>query len=227
MALFGQNFTQNSPDMKYLYQHGKLSMALLLAFTFLLIYLTDHYVLTVGFYQSNGDALSGIPEQDSNVYDALQKWVYFSSAAYLLLKLGLITLIIHTALYLQNEDVQFISIFKIVTLAEFIFLIPAALKLLSFNYTFEHATLLDWHRYYVLSALSLFNDVPADWYYALQSLNLFEVAYWFLLALGISRITNLSFDNALKTIVLSYVPALLIWVVSVTFCTLLMFPSTG
>lgn len=75
--------------MKYMYQHGKLSLALLLALNFSLIYLTDRYVLTVGFYENNGDPLTGIPGSGVGVYEALQKWVCFSSAAYLLFKIGI------------------------------------------------------------------------------------------------------------------------------------------
>lgn len=202
-------------------------MTLLLLMSFLLIYVTDHYILTAGFYENNGNLLSGIPEQDISIYQALQKWVYISSAVYLLMKVGVIALIIHTALFLHNEEVSFRSVLKITILAEFIFLIPAAIKIVTFHYTFEHGTLLDWHRYYIFSALSLFNNVPADWFYALQSFNLFEVTYWFLLALGISKISNLNYDQSLKLVVLSYVPGLLIWIAAITFFTLLMFPVTG
>jgi len=213
--------------MKYLYQHGKLSLSLLLGITFLLIYLTDRYILTAGFYQTNGEPLSGIPDREAGIYDALQKWVYISSAVYLLIKLTLITVILHTALYLRDRDVPFGNIFRLVIIADFIFLVPAVVKLLTFGYTFTNGTLLDWHHYYVLSALSFFSNIPADWYYALQSLNLFEVAYWFLLAYGLSKITEDDFDNSLKTVVYSYVPALVVWIAAVTFCSLLMFPSAG
>ncbi|MFC0513125.1 hypothetical protein ACFFGT_02900 [Mucilaginibacter angelicae] len=213
--------------MKLLYKYGMLSLTLLLLLTFLLIYLTDHYILTAGFYENNGDPLSGIPGQDLSIYQALQKWVYFSSVVYLLMKISVIALIIHTALFMHNEEVSFRSVLKITILAEFIFLIPAAIKILSFHYTFEHGNLLDWHRYYILSALSLFNNAPADWFYALQTFNLFEVAYWFLLALGISKISELNYDESLKLVALSYIPGLLVWIAAVTFFSLILFPATG
>jgi len=213
--------------MKILLKNGKLSFALLLSLTFFLISITERNILTVGFYQSSGDVLSGIPGQDTAVYEALQKWIYFSSALYLLLKLGAITLILHTALYLNDENVSIGNIFKVSVLAEFVFLIPAAVKIFSFRYTYPNGNLLDWHRYYILSSLSFFEGAPADWYYALQTANLFEVAYWFILAYGISKITTLNFERSLRIVVTSYVPALLIWIAAVTFFILLMFPSTG
>lgn len=213
--------------MKYLYQRSKLSLALLLLFTSILIFLTDRYILTSGFYEMNGDPFPVLSGQGNNAYEAFQKWVYLSSALYLLMKLFTVALILHSALYLSDDNVTFSSVFSIVVLAEYIFLIPAGIKLATFNYTYQHASLLDWHRYHVFSALSLFSDVPADWYYVLQSFNLFEIAYWFLLAYGISVISARNFDSSLRIIVCSYVPALFIWVAAVTFFTLMMFPATG
>jgi hypothetical protein len=213
--------------MKSLFKNGTPALALLLMLTFLLIYITTHHILTVGFYENNGDPLSGIPGQDLNVYETLQKWIYIYSAVYLLIKLGVITLILHTALYLNNQDVSISKIFSVTVLAEFIFLIPATVKIISFPYTFPQGTLLDWHRYYVLSLLSLFENIPADWYYALQTVNVFEIVYWFLLAYGVSKIATLNYDRSLRIVVTSYVPALVIWIAAVTFFTLVMFPSTG
>jgi len=213
--------------MKLLSINGKISLSLLLIFTSFLIYLTDHYILTIGFYESNGDLLTGFPAQDAGIYGALQKWVYISSAVYLLIKLAVISLTLHTALYLRDQEVSFGKIWNMVVICEFLFLIPALFKILSFRYTFEHGSLLDWNHYYFFSALMLFPDASADWSYALQSLNLFEVIYWFLLAAGISKITSNSFDDSLKTVVSSYIPALFIWIAAVTFFTLLMFPSFG
>lgn len=213
--------------MKFLLKNGKFSFAVLLSLTFGLIFITERNILTVGFYQAGGDVLAGVPGREVTVYANLQKWIYFSSALYLLLKLGTITLILHTALYLHNQQVSLREIFSVSVLAEFIFLVPAVIKIFTFNYTFPHGNLLDWHRYYILSLLSLFDNVPADWYYALQTANVFELAYWFLLAFGISKITTLNFDRSLRIVLCSYIPALFIWVAVVTFFTLMMFPSTG
>ncbi|MDB5114928.1 MAG: hypothetical protein JWQ79_420 [Mucilaginibacter sp.] len=213
--------------MKLLLKNGWLSLALLLSLTTLLIYLTGHYILTLGFYVSNGDPLSGIPGQDERVYEMMQKWIYLSSVLYLLLKVGVISLILHTALYLQDKDISIHKIFKVTILAEYIFLIPAAIKILTFHYTFPTGTLLEWHKYYIFSAISIFNEAPVDWSYALQTLNAFEIGYWFLLAYGVSRITDLNFDRSLHIVVTSYVPALIVWIAVITFFTLVVFPTTG
>ncbi len=227
MALLRQIFTEKSTAMKVLMKNGIAHLLMLLCFTFALIWITGEYVLTPELYANSGNPLSGIPGRDAGVVAMLQKWIYLSSAAYLMIKLGLITLILHTALYLFHQNVPLHRVFKITVIAEFIFLIPAAIKLGTFSYTYPDGNLLDWHQYYVLSALTYFKGVPAAWYYALQTLNLFEVIYWFLLAQSINGITKLTFDQSLKLVLVSYLPSLVIWVATVTFISLLMFPSSG
>ncbi|MEZ2338396.1 hypothetical protein AB6735_22300 [Mucilaginibacter sp. RCC_168] len=213
--------------MKLLLKNCYLNLIVLLTLTFILIYFTNRYILTVGFYENSSDPLSGIPGESQRIYESLQSWIYISSAIYLIAKLFIISVILSIALYLNDQQIKFNRIFKVTILAEFIFLIPACIKIVSFRTVFPDGTVSDWHQYYILSALSLFKGVPADWAYALQTLNVFEVGYWFLLAFGISRISGLDYDLSLRTVVVSYLPALIIWVAVVTFCTLILFPGFG
>jgi len=196
--------------MKLLLKNSCLG-AILVLLTFVLIYITNRYILTVGFYSNSDDPLSGIPGQDVIIYENLQRWIYISSALYLLLKLSAISLVLYIALYLADQQVNYAEIFNIA----------------SFHYIFPQGTLQDWRQYYILSALSLFKNAPADWSYALQTFNVFEIAYWFLLAFLIHRRSNLNYDQSLRIVICSYLPALLIWVASVTFCTLMLFPANG
>lgn len=213
--------------MKTLLKSNFFGLGVLLGLSFILIAIAGKYILSVGFYNNSGDIFSGVPGQDAGIYDALQKWIYISDVVYTILKVNFIALIIYTALYLKNETVSFKRLLNIVIYCEYVFLIPAAIKIPWFLYRYPNGKVAEWHQTYVLSALSLFRDVPVDWYYPLQTLNVFEVAYWFLLAVGISRISRLDFDNALRTVLISYVPSLIIWVAAVSFCTLVLFPQYG
>lgn len=213
--------------MKLMLKNHYLNLAVLILLTFVLLYFTSHYILTSGFYENSPDPLSGIPGNGLKIYESLQAWIYLGSAVYLLIKLFIISLILYTALYLTDEQVRFKNIFRITVLAEFVFLIPASIKIISFPVIFPNGTLTDWNRYYILSAVSLVSTAPADWNYALQTLNVFEVSYWFLLAFGIYKMSALDFDRSLRVVVVAYVPALFIWVAFVTFCTLILFPGFG
>ena len=208
-------------------KYGKLSFVILVLLTFVLIYITNHYILTIGFYANSDNPLSGIPGHDAAIYETLQHWIYLSSAAYLLLKISAISLIVYIGLYLADEQVDYSDIFNVVVLAEYVFLIPAIVKIASFYYVFPQGTLQDWNQYYPFSALSLFKAAPTDWYYALQTLNVFEIGYWFILGYLVRGTCRLNFDQSLRIVVTSYLPALFVWVASVTFCILMLFPTSG
>lgn len=213
--------------MKSLLKSNIIGLGALLGLSFALISITNHYILTINFYNNSGDLFSGIPDQENAVYESLQKWVYIATAGYLIVKLFLIAMVLYTALYLSDHEVPFSQVLNITILSEFIFIIPAVLKIIWFHQDYPNGTILDWHRMYVLSALSLFESAPADWYYPLQTLNAFEVAYWFLLAFGIYKITKMDYDSSLRLVLFSYVPALFIWIATVAFCTIMMFPNNG
>jgi len=207
--------------MKYtsFFQISALLLGLTVA-TLFLIYLTNRDILTVDFYANSG-------QPAPYVYTAIQHWVYVFSALYLVIKLLAITALFSTALYLNNCRVPFGKIWMAVTAAEYIFLVPAALKIYGFRHDYPNGGLEEWHRFYVLSALSIVKDVPADWIYPLQTLNVFEVAYWFILAFGLHKISGLTYDRSVRIVATTYLPALLIWVTGVVFCSLLLFPRTG
>jgi hypothetical protein len=194
---------------------------------FLLIALTNRYIVNVNFYERSSEPLAGDPAQDAVVYAALQHWIYLYTLVYYVIKFALIALILQLALYLTGSQVAYRDLVGIVIKCEFIFFIPAVIKLFWFWHFYPAATLDDWYRFYVGSALSLAGHVPSDWIYPLQALNIFEIAYWFLLALGIREISGLDYDSSLRVVARSYIPALLICVATVTFCSLLLSPVTG
>lgn len=202
-----------------------IGLGALLGLSFLLISATNHYILTVGFFDNSGEYLSGIPSAENEVYESLQKYIYLSEAVFTFFKIGLIALVIYAALYLADHQVRYYKALEVVIFSEFVFLIPAAIKIIWFKAAYPHGTLADWHKIYILSALSFFDGVSANWFYPLQTLNMFEIAYWFLLALGIKRITRLDFDQSLRVVLLSYVPGLFVWVATVTFLTVMTFPG--
>jgi hypothetical protein len=213
--------------MKRIINATSISLFLLLATTCSLIYITNHFILTVNFYAKSGDFVSAFPGQELEVYQTLQKWIYLSSVLYLLIKLCSITLILYTALFLSGYELSFEKLFRVTVFCEYIFMLPAVIKIIGFRNAYPEGNLMDWHKYFVLSSLSLFPAAPADWYYTLQTFNVFEIVYWFLLAFGISRAAQLTFDHSLRIVVSSYLPALIVWVALITFCSLVMFPVTA
>ena len=210
--------------MKSILKSNLFRLALLLGLTVILIIVNNHFILTVNFFDNSGEYFSGIPGKENAVYDTIQKYIYISAIGYTVLKLLIVALIIYTGLFLSGHELTYSGCFNIVTCAEFIFLLSAAVKIIWFKFHYPSGTLTDWHKIYVLSLLSVFDNVSADWYYPLQTVNLFEIGYWFLLALGIRKNTNLSYDHSLRIVISSYLPALIIWVTTITFCTIMLSP---
>lgn len=196
------------------------------AISFVLISRTNSLILTPNFYKNSGDLL-GYDESALLVYSNIQKWVYFFQVIYLTVKLFLIALILYTTLYLSKQTVRFTGVLCVVILAENIFILAAFLKLLWFYHFDPAGTLQDWQRTYLLSLLTIIPNVKAAWYYPLQTLNVFEIAYWLLLAYGLSKVTKLDFDRSLQIVLKGYVPALIVWMACVLFVTLVFFPAQG
>lgn len=180
------------------------------------------------YYQSLGEQLS-IEQitQYLNVQNKYELLSYLFLILISLLKFSAIALAIYTVTILFGIKVTFKNIFRIVILAEFIFLIPLFLKFAWFYFIQSNYTLEDLQFFYPLSLLNIFETgtVSQLWVYPLQLLNIFEVAYWFLLALGIKQLIQSDFDKSLKLVLSSYLPAMLIWVVFVMFLTVTFNPN--
>ncbi len=200
-----------------------VSSGILLGSSFFLITFTRNLVLTPNFFQRSGHSLTALPGQDIILYAELQKWFYLYDALYLALKIGITSLILYTALYLGQRSLAFWRVLNVVILSEFVFIAGAAVKILYFHEAYPQGTLSDWHRVYIFSALSLFPQLPADWYYAMQTVSFFEFGYWVLLAAGLQLEAKLPFGQSFKLVLLSYVPALLLWLCCVSLCSILVF----
>jgi len=193
------------------------------------LFLTNRYLLTEEiYYQTLGEQLS-----TNQIKDMLLMKGKFEAIGYLfitfisLLEYIIIALTIYTGTIIFGLKVKYKSVFKIVILAEFIFLIPLVLKFIWFYFIQSNYTLEDLQFFYPLSLLNIFStgEVSQLWVYPLQLLNVFEVGYWLLLALGIQRLIKSDFDRSLRLVLSSYLPAMLLWVVFVMFLTVTFNPA--
>jgi len=162
--------------------------------------------------------------QINNVLDQNRKWNwigYIFIPLFLLIKIALISSALYIGLFLFNQQTTHKKIFTIVTKAEFIFISAAIIKLLWFALKNQY-TLEDIQYFYPLSALSIVgHEGLSPWFlYPFQTLNLFELAYWLLLAYFIGKEIKVSTDKAFKIVASSYGSGLLIWMVAVMFFTL-------
>jgi hypothetical protein len=145
-------------------------------------------------------------------------------------------LLITTSIYIgtlfySKIKVSFVELISVVVKAELAFMVVGVVKFIWFYFFKSSYTFDDFQYFFPLSALNIIGYKGIDpWFiYPLQILNLFEVAYWFILAYYIGKIASPTakletnkypIDFGLKIVASSYGSALLLWVVLVMFFTL-------
>ncbi|WP_282069239.1 hypothetical protein [Olleya namhaensis] len=164
-------------------------------------------------------------EQITQILIFQKKWYWVSliiSPILLLLKVFIITAIIDAGCFFFSREIKYKKLFNIVVKAEFVFLLVIVFKTVWF-YAFQpNFTLEDLQNFYPLSALNIigYQGLDAWFVYPFQVLNLFEIAYWFILAYLIGKEINENIDKGFSIVASSYGVGLLIWVVGVMFLTL-------
>ena len=162
--------------------------------------------------------------QINELIEINKKWEwlgYLFIPVLLMIKVSVISAVLHIGLFFFNQKIQYKTIFKAVTKAEFIFIFMAVIKLVWFTFKPQY-TLEDLQSFYPLSALSIIgHEEISPWFlYPFQTLNLFELIYWIALAYLIGKEIQISTDKALKIVASSYGSALLIWTVAIMFFSL-------
>jgi uncharacterized protein involved in response to NO len=76
--------------------------------------------------------------------------------------------------------------------------------------------------FYPLSLINLFkqSEVAAYYVYPLQTVNLFQLGYIIMLAAGLARVSSVKRDATDRIILITYLPAIAIWIVFIVFLTI-------
>ena len=200
------------------------------------------FILLTLFIIIEGICFSKIFKIDDLIYDSIlnrtskkeisdylnfkERWKWLS---YILVPLLLLTKtsLIASTLYIgtfffSKVQVAFKQLWAIVVSAEFVFLLPPVFKIAWFYFFQTNYKLEDIQYFYPLSALNIvgYKDLEPWFIYPFQILNIFELAYWLILAYYIGKATETNMDKGLKIVAYSYGPALLLWVVTIMFFTL-------
>jgi len=138
------------------------------------------------------------------------------------LKVSIISATLDVGCFISGKDIKFKKLLNIVVKAEFVFLLVIVFKTAWFYFFQTDFTFETLQNFYPLSALNIVGyQGLEDWFiYPFQILNLFEVAYWFILAYLISKEINDTVEKGLSIVASSYGVGLLIWVVGIMFLTL-------
>lgn len=193
-------------------------VTILLGYVSKLLLNTDELVIDSLAQQMTKEQL-----ESTLIFKEKLQWIgYLFIPILLLLKVSLIAAVLDLGMFFFEKEVRYKKLFNIVTKAEFVFILVGGLKIYWFYYFKQDYTLEDLQYFYPLSALNIvgYEGLQKWFIYPFQVLNLFELAYWFVLAYLLGKELKISSKKGLAIVASSYGVALLIWVVGLMFFTL-------
>lgn len=152
---------------------------------------------------------------------------YLAVPITLVIKVALVSFCLLTGLLLTSQALPFRTIVKIVFFAEAAFAASTLLKLLILSFFSNIETIGQFEAFAPLSLFSLFRmlhlfAIPYWLSYPLQTLDLFQVAYFFLLAAGLHHYMKKPFRQSLKFVAATYGTGLLCCMIGFAFLTLIL-----
>lgn len=172
------------------------------------------------YYQTYGEQVAF--EQIDTYVESSQKWSwigYILLPISLFIKICFVAFCLNIGMLLSNIKIGFKKLFQIVLIAQSIFAIASFVKAIWLLFFVDVNVLQDIQLFYPLSLLTLFDKTQVEgWYiYPLQTLNLFELTYWLLLAKGLQMVLNENYPRMFRLVASSYGVGILIWMVVVVF----------
>lgn len=187
----------------------------------LILYLTNRYINNFSAFERTwSDRLTA--DQLNAYFNQKDHFVlvgYFTLPFFLLNKYLVISFIIQLCTDFSGYKIPFRDVLRVVMTAELIFIVPAILRFVHF-FNGSGYTLTELNQYQPFSLAGVFSlQQTSAWQFPMQTVSIWELAYWLLLADGISHLQNRSLWAGLKIVFYSYVPALAFWVLVVAFIT--------
>ena len=166
-------------------------------------------------------------ERSMELFDTMKSysWVtYAMTPILLLLKFSVLSVLLYVGVFFSDltREITLGKIFKVVVMCEIVFVVASVIKLLWFIFFAGNYTLEDLSYFYPLSLINLFSrsEVASYWVYPLQILNVFQVVYALLLAIGLSTTGLVRKSTADRVVLLTYFPAIVVWVATIMFLTI-------
>lgn len=166
-------------------------------------------------------------DQIEEVLNFQKKWEwvgYIIIPIIILIRSSLVGFCLSIGMFLYNMDhnYKFKQFLKITLIGEFVLALVIIFKLGYFYFIKTDYTLQDLQQYYPLSYINFIDITKIEpWLiYPLQTINLFEVAYFFALAFGLWKLLKNKFSQSFEIAAVSYGSGLVIWLGLVMFFTL-------
>jgi hypothetical protein len=177
------------------------------------------------FYNTYSEQLSY--DRSLMLFENLKKleWMsYVLNPVILLIKFSLISFVVYVGIFLSNVQTRISlgSVFKIVIASEAIYVVVGFIKFFWFYLFAGNYDLNDLAFFYPLSLINFFSreEVSRIWILPMQTINLFHLFYIISISYGLSQVCSIDRTDSDKIVLLSYLPALFLWIVLIMFITI-------
>lgn len=128
-------------------------------------------------------------------------------------KFTVIAFVVWVGCFMFGYRVTYTQCWGVAISAEYIFLIPELLKIGWFMFVVRDPNYHDIRAFYPFSLMQLFDYYELDkrWAYPLRALNLFEVAYWFIMVEAIHHIARKDKKYVWVIVACSYILIFFLW----------------
>jgi hypothetical protein len=199
----------------------RIAFLVLCIINFAFIYISQEMLVSEElFYNSFGEQLA--IERIEKLWEESKRfnWLSYVFIPFIyLIKFVLTSMALAVGLLIIEVKFKFKKVFQTVLIAEFIFIIPALIRLFWFIFIQTDYRLQDISAFNFLSLAGIFetDTLPVWLLYPFQLLNIFEVIYWLLLTYGVHLHIKRDYQDSLKLVLVSYGSGLVLWVVFLTF----------
>jgi hypothetical protein len=133
-------------------------------------------------------------------------------------KVTIIAFVLWVGAFMFGYRITYKQMWHVALVSETIFLLPEFIKIMWFILIDRQPEITEITSFYPLSLMNLFNpDLVADnLQYPLKALNLFEIAYWFILVEAVNITANKKWLYAFAIVFTTYVPGFLFWLLYYT-----------
>ncbi len=207
-------------------KNNYLIFILLVCLNVILAFLSQNILSSEGLiYEFYSEVLT--PENLETLIENQKKWWWLPYAIMpiiVAIRSSLVALCLSIGLFFYDPEkkLKFKELFNVTLTGEFVLVSVGFFKVFYFSFFKTSYTLQDIQQFFPLSYTNFLDlDNIEPWLiYPLQTLNLFEIGYFFILVMGLHEVLRNKFWKSFEMVAVSYGTGLTIWIGLVMFLTL-------
>jgi len=186
----------------------KLTFILLCLCTYALLY------IKIAFIENETAAFQFLEDRpEGALFQVLNTIRVVSVPLVYLWKFTVIGFVVWVGCFMYGYRVTFSQCWSIAIVSEYIFIIPEIVKIGWFMFVDTDPTYDEVRGFYPLSLMNFFDyyELDKSYAYPLRALNIFEVAYWYVLVTGVHFFARKQKKTAWLIVACSYILLFLLW----------------